>query len=98
MQILGYGIIKIIGQSMEPALKAGSFAMCKSVKSAGDIKVGDIIVFDSPDIAKYGAAQHVKRVVRIEPDGLWVEGDNKNRSIDSRHYGLVIAKNYRLIF
>ena len=31
----------------------------------------------------------IKRVVRLEGDKYWVEGDNKEESTDSRHWGAI---------
>jgi type IV secretory pathway protease TraF len=35
----------------------------------------------------------VKRVIRVSPDGVWVEGDNAEVSRDSRHFGVVPHEN-----
>lgn len=52
-------------------------------------KVGDIIVF-----------RHIvppfvfcKKITKVLADGIWVEGDNKKKSIDSRKFGFVERKN-----
>lgn len=52
-------------------------------------KIGDVIVF-----------RHIvppfifcKRIMKIMDDGIWVEGENKKISIDSRKFGLVERKN-----
>lgn len=52
-------------------------------------KVGDIIVFRQvvpPFIL-------CKRITRIVKDKIWVEGDNKKESIDSRNFGFIGKKN-----
>jgi phage repressor protein C with HTH and peptisase S24 domain len=45
--------------------------------------VGDLIVFTRDDHTE------IKRVERIEDDGLFVVGDNDLMSLDSRTYGLI---------
>lgn len=52
-------------------------------------KVGDVIVF-----------RHIvppfifcKRIKKVTHDKVWVEGDNRKRSIDSRKFGFVDKKN-----
>lgn len=52
-------------------------------------KVGDVIVFRNivpPFI-------FCKRIKKITHDKVWVEGDNKEKSIDSRKFGFVDKKN-----
>lgn len=52
-------------------------------------KVGDVIVFRlmvPPFI-------FCKRIVKIINGKIWVEGDNRKKSIDSRNFGYVEKKN-----
>lgn len=52
-------------------------------------KVGDVIVFKHivpPFI-------FIKRIKKIINDEIWVEGENKRKSIDSRKFGFVKKKN-----
>jgi signal peptidase I len=56
-------------------------------------KVGDIIVFTWP---KDPRVPYVKRVTRVARAGeYWVEGDNKEKSQDSRNFGTVPLKDVR---
>ncbi len=57
---------------------------------------GDLLVgwrWFKPHIGQIVIAQTdrllVKRITRIEPDGYWLEGDNKALSRDSRRFGSV---------
>lgn len=68
---------------MEPALQQGEWWLAVRTKRFG---IGDIVVIEHPE---YAGLLAVKRVVRREADGWWVEGDNPSRSRDSRHFGVV---------
>lgn len=48
-------------------------------------KVGDIVIVQSEKFK----VQSVKRIKIITEDKVWVEGDNKDGSTDSRHFGPV---------
>ncbi len=67
---------------MEPAIKAGSFLLV--IESVQSIKIGDILLFLSPNQEKL-----VKRVARIEDGKYFMTGDNPNDSLDSRSFGLI---------
>lgn len=76
--------IRVAGSSMEPTLREGD----RVVSRAGGRPVapGDVVVARRPD--RPGLLV-VKRVVRREPDGWWLEGDNPAESDDSRLFGTV---------
>ena len=52
-------------------------------------KVGDVVIFShtTPPFL------FLKRIVKINKNKIWVEGDNKKVSIDSRKFGHVEVKN-----
>ena len=64
---------------MLPTLKPGSVLLGTALMS---IKPGRIVVATTEPIS-------IKRVVRVVGDEVWLEGDNKSSSTDSRHYGPV---------
>lgn len=74
--------VRVVGPSMEPALRNGSTAWGRR----GGIAPGRIAAFREPGRPELVA---IKRIVEISDDGVWVEGDNPDASRDSRNYGWV---------
>jgi phage repressor protein C with HTH and peptisase S24 domain len=75
-----YQMAVVSGLSMIPTLAPGERLL---VRLDGPIVIGDIVVF------KRDSQFDVKRVLRIESDGVFVQGDNDLVSTDSRSYGLI---------
>lgn len=75
--------VAIDGPSMLPTLSAGEWWLARR---SARITAGDLVVFDHPSIPDLIA---VKRAIRREGGGWWVEGDNQHLSTDSRHFGTV---------
>ena len=75
--------VAVAGDSMDPALRDGEWWIARRTRSVG---VGDVVVIDHPESPDLLA---VKRIVRADGVGWWVEGDNPGRSRDSRHFGPV---------
>lgn len=71
---------------MRPTLSAGDWLWCRRVRRASDVREGAVVVVERPD--RPGLLV-VKRAVRRDPDGWWVEGDNAAASDDSRLFGAV---------
>jgi len=71
---------RVSGNSMEPNFHNGQWLVINRI---GKPKIGDVVVF------KYGNADLLKRIIRPEEEGWWVEGDNKEFSTDSRSFGPV---------
>jgi phage repressor protein C with HTH and peptisase S24 domain len=70
----------VSGLSMIPTLAPGERLL---VRLDGPIVIGDIVVF------KRDSQFDVKRVLRIDTEGIFVQGDNDLVSTDSRSYGLI---------
>ena len=81
--MLGLTEVCIAGPSMEPALRSGDWWL---VRTVGRIRPGDVVLLRHPNRPDLLV---VKRVLREEPDGWWVEGDNAEWSDDSRGFGVV---------
>ncbi len=80
---IGLTTVRIIGPSMEPALRNGD---CWVVRLGSRVSPGDVVLAVHPlrpDL------QIVKRAIRPEGSGWWLEGDNPEFSDDSRIYGPV---------
>ena len=87
MGVVGAGLLLLVaspyrvsGNSMEPNYHDGQWLV---VNKKSQLKVGDVVVL------KYGNMELLKRIIRLEGDGFWVEGDNKDFSTDSREFGAV---------
>ena len=74
--------VLVSGPSMAPVLRTGDALL---VRRGGRVRAGDVVVarFRSrPDLLV------VKRAVRPQDGGWWVEGDNALVRDDSRKYGV----------
>ena len=75
-----YQMAVVSGLSMIPTLAPGERIL---VRHDGPIVLGDIAVFERESVFE------VKRIIRIESEGIFVQGDNDLVSTDSRTYGLI---------
>jgi len=74
--------VLVNGPSMVPALRSGDALL---VRRGGRVRSGDVVV------ARFRARPGllvVKRAVRPEDGGWWIEGDNTLVEDDSRRYGV----------
>ena len=74
-------VVIVSGSSMLPTLRPGEFLL---VRPHGRVRPGGLVV------ARFTARPGllvVKRAVRPEAQGWWVEGDNAAATDDSRTYG-----------
>ena len=76
---------KIIGHSMEPQIKTGETVLVSSIQYWFKIpKIHDIVAFkDSTNKIL------IKRIIKIQNGKYFVQGDNKNDSLDSRKFGYI---------
>jgi nickel-type superoxide dismutase maturation protease len=80
--------VTVSGSSMSPTLEEGDWLLCRVLGSDDGVKPGDIVVVRRPDRPELLL---VKRAVRRQDGGWWVEGDNTDASDDSRVFGAVPA-------
>lgn len=74
--------VTVIGPSMEPTLKSGE----EWLVTPGRVRPGCLVLVTDP---QRPALRTIKRVVRADAGGWWIEGDNREHSRDSRHFGPV---------
>ena len=81
-------VARITGPSMSPTVRHGDRLLVRRVRSAGQVRPGDVV------LARFPARPEllvVKRVRRAVPGGHWVEGDNSLVTDDSRTFGPAVV-------
>jgi len=73
-------IRRVVGHSMEPTLRQGRIVFATPLLSIGK---GDVVV------ARHEGREIIKRVIEIEQNGYFLQGDNLDHSRDSRRFGAV---------
>ena len=81
--VISLATVRIVGPSMEPRLRNGDVYL---VALAARVRPGDVVLLQHPDRPELLT---VKRAVRKDTEGWWVEGDNPKESTDSRQFGAV---------
>jgi len=81
--VISLATVRIIGPSMEPHLRNGEVYL---VALRAPVKAGDVVLLQHPERPELLT---VKRAVRRDEEGWWVEGDNPMKSTDSRQFGAV---------
>lgn len=75
----GWGLVRVAGRSMRPTLAEGDRLLVRwGVPAAAP---GRLVLVRLPG----GRPVSVKRLVRREPEGWWVERDNPEEGMDSWH-------------
>ena len=95
MPKLPFQRIAVSGNSMAPKYNDGDWLIFHPVGKINPYQLrGRVVIFERDDLP--GILQ-IKRGIRVEPVGfgLWVEGDNKSESTDSRHWGVVHDHEFR---
>lgn len=82
--LLGLEVYYIPSNSMSPTLKQGDIVIADTWIDSEKIAVGDIIIFEHPEIPK---ANIIKRVSSLKKNSVYVLGDSPNNSLDSRLLG-----------
>ncbi|HSW66048.1 MAG TPA: S26 family signal peptidase [Bacillota bacterium] len=69
---------RVVGKSMLPALRPGKIVVGIRTRR---VCAGNII------IVRFQGSEYIKRLERKEPGRLYVTGDNRDASTDSRDFG-----------
>jgi|SRR3989338_5502737 len=86
--MFSYFIVK--EHSMEPSCREGDFVFVNKMSYLFfRPKVGQLVVLKDPTDP---FRLILKRITAAKNPFFWVEGDNKEESIDSRHFGWVRSK------
>jgi len=75
--------VAVAGESMAPLLRSGDHVLVWKTQA---VRPGDVVA--APDPTQPGRTL-LKRAVQVEGDRVWLEGDNRGGSTDSRHFGPV---------
>ena len=93
MRLFGFEIVRVAGNSMLPAYADGDRILIKYRSSdLQPVHVGEVVM-----IEREGELM-IKRITRYEIGShtgvgmITVEGDNKEESIDSRHWGAIPSR------
>ena len=77
--------LKIIGHSMQPQIKNGESVLISSIPYLFKTpQINDIVAFKDNNEKTL-----IKRIKKIQNGKYFVEGDNKNDSLDSRKFGSI---------
>ncbi|MDO8265683.1 MAG: S26 family signal peptidase [Candidatus Saccharibacteria bacterium] len=74
---------RVVGDSMSPTLTDGQLILLYKTRK---FKVGDVVV------AFMNHREVVKRIIEMSNGYVFLEGDNKNHSTDSREHGKLIDR------
>tara|TARA_Y100001968_G_scaffold303914_1_gene318478 strand:- start:561 stop:968 length:408 start_codon:yes stop_codon:yes gene_type:complete len=84
-------LCKVRDFSMEPNINHNDFLAYRPIKRYNcESLIGNVVIANHPIKAN---TKIVKRVKYEAEEGVWLLGDNKNMSEDSRKYGLVPKEN-----
>lgn len=69
---------RVSGDSMQPILRSGQLVLAGGSRR---LQAGQVV------IVRHNGIEKIKRIQQLEPDRLYVVGDNLSASTDSRHFG-----------
>lgn len=76
------------GNSMLPTLKSGQDVLCFNwAYIFSRPKIGDMVIVKSEKCK--AESEIIKRVQKVKGDKIYLIGDNRNESTDSRNFGVI---------
>lgn len=84
--VWGLRRVLVQGPSMAPTLRHGDHLLVRRQRGGRAPRPGSLVLVALPD-----GVLAVKRLVRLDGGGIWVEGDNPFGSTDSRTLGTLPA-------
>ncbi|MFI3211567.1 MAG: S26 family signal peptidase [Peptostreptococcaceae bacterium] len=84
-------LVEVDGESMLPTFQDGDLVTTVKVFRKTNVVEGDIYVYTRTSVEGFDYYV-IKRAIKVEGDYIFFEGDNKEGSVDSRHYGMVHKK------
>jgi nickel-type superoxide dismutase maturation protease len=81
-------VARVSGPSMSPTVRSGDRLLVRRVTRPAAVRDGDVVLARFPSRPELLV---VKRVVRAEPGGHWVQGDNTFVTDDSRAFGVAVV-------
>jgi nickel-type superoxide dismutase maturation protease len=81
-------VVEVRGRSMEPSLRPGDRLLVVRALP----RVGDVVLAADPRAPR---RELIKRVTRIDADGVWLAGDSAQRSTDARSFGALAHSEVR---
>lgn len=84
-----FKITFVQGCSMYPTLQENDFLICNTLDK--DVEIGDIVII-KPLIC-FSDNYVIKRVTNVSDSKIFIEGDNKEHSFDSRNVGWIDKEN-----
>lgn len=86
--ILPFRAIAVSGNSMTPTYNDGDWLIFRAIRKEDVTSLQDlvrkVVVIERES---YPGIHFIKRVIRADSTGVWVEGDNADASSDSRQWG-----------
>jgi nickel-type superoxide dismutase maturation protease len=91
--------VVVRGDSMAPNFNDGDWLLFHILRAKSSDLVGKVVLIQRKSELGKDFLQ-IKRVTQVTELGIWVEGDNKNASTDSRSWGALEANEVigKLIF
>jgi nickel-type superoxide dismutase maturation protease len=80
-------LMRVVGESMVPALRSGQIVVV--LKRKQKVCLGDVV------IVRHDRRDKIKRITGLHLDKIFIEGDNKLQSTDSRHFGWIDGSSIR---